>query len=84
MAPRDPQVACASSPQNARPPDEEDRQPSNLRGTTLVPTATSNASRLSTMVDDMDMSDAHGRIYMSFRSAGGRKVASSNLAAPIG
>ena len=51
-------------------------------GTTLVPTATSDASRSSTVVDDLDRADAHGHIYMSFRSAGGRKVASSNLAAP--
>jgi hypothetical protein len=32
--------------------------------------------------DVLDDGDAHGRIYMRFRSAGGRKVASSNLAAP--
>jgi len=30
----------------------------------------------------VDAGDACGRIYMRFRSAGGRKVASSNLAAP--
>ena len=33
-------------------------------------------------MDRLDDLDAHGRIYMRFRSAGGRKVASSNLAAP--
>jgi hypothetical protein len=44
--------------------------------------ATSDVSRTSTTADGVDDLDAHGRIYMSFRSAGGRKVASSNLAAP--
>jgi len=33
-------------------------------------------------VDGLDDLDRHGRIYIGFRSAGGRKVASSNLAAP--
>ena len=32
-------------------------------GTTLVPTATSNVSMASTTVDDVDVTDAHGRIY---------------------
>ena len=57
-------------------------EPATARGTTLVPTATSDVSRSSTAGDTTDDLDAHGRIYMSFRSAGGRKVASSNLAAP--
>ena len=56
--------------------------PETPRGTTLVPTATSNVSRTSTTVDGLDDLDAHGCIYMRFSSAGGRKVASSNLAAP--
>jgi hypothetical protein len=34
------------------------------RGTALVPTATSNASRSSTTADDVDAADAHGRIYI--------------------
>ena len=46
------------------------------RGTTLVPTATSNVSRTSTTVGGLDDLDAHGHIYMRVRSAGGRKVAS--------
>src|SRR6476659_2887413 len=56
--------------------------PETPRCTALVPTATSNVSRTSTTVDGLDDLDGHGRIYMRFRSAGGRKVASSNLAAP--
>ena len=52
------------------------------RGTTLVPTATSYASRMSTRVDDLDALDASGRIDTHCDSAGGRKVAGSNPAAP--
>jgi hypothetical protein len=35
----------------------------DARGTTLVPTATSDASRSSTPEDDADAGDARGRIY---------------------
>ncbi len=53
------------------------------RGTTLVPTDTSYASRMSTGVDTWDAGDAPGRIYTRCLSAGGRKVAGSNPVAPI-
>ena len=39
----------------------------------LVPTATCDPSRASTDGDDWDAGDAHGRIYMSFRSGWGPK-----------
>ena len=52
------------------------------RGTTLVPTDTSDASRMSTGVDTWDAGDAPGRIYTHCHPAGGRKVAGSNPVAP--
>jgi hypothetical protein len=52
------------------------------RGTALVPTATSEVSRSSAAGDDGDAGDAQGRIYTGCVSAGGRKVAGSNPAAP--
>jgi hypothetical protein len=57
-------------------------EPTTALGTTLVPTATSNTSRSSTDGDNGDAGDAHGHIYTDCRSAGGRKVAGSNPAAP--
>jgi hypothetical protein len=50
--------------------------------TTLVPTAMSDTSRSSTDGDDGDAGDAHGHIDTRCMSAGGRKVAGPNPAAP--
>jgi hypothetical protein len=51
-------------------------------GTALVPTDASYGSRSSTGVDATDELDAPGSIDTNCRSAGGRKVAGSNPAAP--
>ena len=59
------------------------RPPRLGRSTTLVPTAVSDASRSSTSGDGGDAGDAQRHIYTGCCPAGGRKVASSNLAAPI-
>jgi len=52
------------------------------RGTALVPTDTSDASRSSRSADASDDPDAHGHIDTLNLSAGGRKVAGSNPVAP--
>jgi hypothetical protein len=52
------------------------------RGTALVPTNTSDPSRSSTSADASGDLDADGRIDALNLSAGGRKVAGSNPAAP--
>jgi hypothetical protein len=57
-------------------------QSATLRGTALVPTATSDVSRSSTPEDDGDAGDAPGRIDTRSCSAGGRKVVGSNPTAP--
>ena len=81
----------ASVPRRRRPPPSRSSPPSvprvpsatrDRRGTTLVPTDTSYASRMSTGVDTWDAGDAPGRIYTHCPSAGGRKVAGSNPVAP--
>src|SRR5215216_6313802 len=76
--------SCVIARSESRPRSEPVTVADIARGTTLVPTAASDASRSSTRGDGGDGGDAHGRIHTHCRSAGGRKVASSNLAAPTG